>query len=193
MKQRQFKVIGRATLSSLLLVALLGPIIAATQIFGGEAETSAKGNPAAKADFVLTVKDNLVSLTAKDASLKEVLEEIGRKMNIEVFALLSEQEKTTVGFEKLPLKEAIERLIRNYPHLVVSQEGDGRITRIIALQKNRDAMPSKPVVKETETKKKGTPVMLESRMKEQALRQESKPTEPFRFQFDPSQYRQKRQ
>ena len=172
MKQSQFKVIGRATLSGLVLAALLGPTITATQIFEGEAQTSAKGKPATKADFVLTVNGNLISLQAKDASLKDVLEEIGRKINIEVFALLSEQEKTTVGFENLPLKEAIERLIRNYPHLIVSQEGDSRITRIIALQKSLDTVLPTAVVKETETKKQETSVMLESRTREQALRRE---------------------
>ena len=137
-KTRRLRLIGHATISSLLLVGVLGTGAAPTQIFAGEAERNPKGKPAAKADFVLTVKDNLISLKAKDASLKEVLEEIGRKMNIEVLALLPEQEKITTEFETLPLEEAIERLIRNYPHLIVSQEGDRRITRIIALQKSGD-------------------------------------------------------
>ena len=109
-------------------------------------------------------------------------------MNIEVFALLSEQEKTTVSFEKVPLKEAIERLVRNYPYLIVSREGD----RIVALQKSGDAMPSNPVIKEPETKKQETSVMLESRMKEQTITKESPPSKPFSFQFDPSQYGEKR-
>jgi hypothetical protein len=73
-----------ATIASLLLFGLLGPRVAPAQIFAGEAETNPKGKPATKADFVLTVKDNLISLKAKDALLKEVLEEIGRRMKIDV-------------------------------------------------------------------------------------------------------------
>ena len=113
-------------------------------------------------------------------------------MSIEVFALLPEQEKVTTEFETIPLEEAIERLIRNYSHLIVWQEGDRRITRIIALQKSGITVPSNPVVKETEAKKQETPIKLESRMKDQTIRRESPPPEPFRFQFDPSQYGQKR-
>ena len=60
--------------------------MAPAQIFAVEAETNPKGKPATKADFVLTVKDNLISLKAKEALLKEVLEEIGRRMKIDVVA-----------------------------------------------------------------------------------------------------------
>lgn len=123
---------------------------------------------------------------------KEVLEEIGRRMSIEVFAPLPEQEKITTEFEKLSLEEAIERLVRNYPHLVVSQEADRRITRIIALQKSGDTVPSKPVTKGPEIKKEERSVKPETRMREEAVSQESPPPEPFRFQFDPSQYGQRR-
>jgi hypothetical protein len=77
-------------------------------------------------------------------------------MNVEVLALLSEQEKSSAECEKLPLEGAIERLIRNYPRLIVSQEGDGRITRIVALQKSGDTVPSKLAMKETESKKQQT-------------------------------------
>jgi hypothetical protein len=189
MRQSGLRLIGAPTISSLLLV---GVLVTAAQVFAGEAERTPKEKPAAKADFVLTMKDNVVSLTAKDASLKKILEEIGQRMSIEVLALLPEQEKITADFEKLPLEEAIERLIRNYPHLVVSQEGDKRITRIVALQKSVDTVPSKPVIKETETKKQETPVKLETRVKEQPIGKESPPPEPFKFQFDPSQYGQKR-
>jgi len=171
----------------LLNVALLLlPLLPTSVTFGGEADGRPKGKPAAKPDFVLTIKDNLLSLTAKNASLKEVLEEVGRRMNIEVLALLPEQEKVTTELEKVPLEEAIERLVRNYPHLTVSQEGDRKITRIIALQKSGDPVQSQPAVKGPDK-----PIKLESQMREEAVKKESPPPEPFRFQFDPSQYGQK--
>jgi hypothetical protein len=177
----------RRRMKRLLNIALLLlPLLLTSVTFGGEADGRSKGNPAAKADFVLTVKGNLISLDAKNASLKAVLEEIGRRMSIEVLALLPEQEKITTEFEAVPLEEAIERLVRNYPHLIVSQEGDRKITRIIALQKSGDPVQSQPAVKGPEK-----PIKLESRMREEAAKKESPPPEPFRFQFDPSQYGQK--
>src|SRR6266436_5032712 len=101
-----------ATISTLLLFGFPGP--AATQIFAGEAQRDPKGKPATKADFVLTVKDNLISLKAKDASLKEVLEEIGGKMNIEVIAGIPDTKKITAEFENLSIEEAVNRLSTNY-------------------------------------------------------------------------------
>jgi len=62
-----------------------------------------------------------------------------------VFALLPEQEKITTEFEQLPLEETIERLIRNYSHLVVSKESDKKITQITVLRKSQDTISSKPV------------------------------------------------
>ena len=70
MRQRQggLSLRGYAIILSLLLVGFLGPV--PTEIFAGEADRSPKGKPAAKADFVLTIKDNLIFLEAKNASLK---------------------------------------------------------------------------------------------------------------------------
>jgi hypothetical protein len=147
MRQRQggLRLVGHPTLLRLLLVVFLAPIIVAAQLLGAEAERKPQGKPAAKPDYVLTIKDNLVSLAATNASLKKILEEIGQRTSIEVFALLPEQEKITTEFEQLPLEETIERLIRNYSHLVVSKESDKKITQITVLRKSQDTISSKPV------------------------------------------------
>src|SRR5919109_774800 len=79
-------------------------LLASPDAFGAETEKSAKGKPAAKPDFVLTVKDNLISLKAKDASLKEVLEEIGRRMKVDVVAGISAIQKITAEFENLSIE-----------------------------------------------------------------------------------------
>jgi hypothetical protein len=94
-----------ATIASLLLFCLVG-----AQIFAREPETNPKGKPPTKADFVLTVKDNLISLKAKDALLKEVLEEIGRSMKIDVVAGIPDTKKITAEFEHLSVEEAVNRL-----------------------------------------------------------------------------------
>ena len=84
------------------------------------------------ADFVLTIKDSLISLTAKDASLKEIVEEIGRRMKIEVLADISEEEeKITIGFDKLSLGDAIKRLSTSYAYVWNSEKEEGKITKIV--------------------------------------------------------------
>jgi type II secretory pathway component GspD/PulD (secretin) len=180
-----------------IVLLLLLSLLTTPDTFAGEADRNPKGKPASKADFVLTVKENLISLKAKDASLKKVLEEIGRRMSIEVLALLPEQEKVTTEFEQLPLEEAIERLTRNYPNLIVSHESDKRITKIIALQKSGDAMASKPAtqgseIKKEEIKKEEKSVELETKVRAEPNRKDSPPQKSFGFQFDPSQYGGKR-
>lgn len=112
-------------------------------------------NPATakvKPAFLLTVQDNLISLKATDASLIEVLEEIGRRIKIEVVAPLREQEKVTTEFNQLPLEEAIKKLTPNYSHAMVSDEGGKKISKVIILQKSNTVL-SKAVVTVPEPKK----------------------------------------
>jgi hypothetical protein len=80
-------------LSGFLLLSLF---TTRTILFGAETPTKPQGAPTTRTDFVLTVKDNLISLSEKDASLKEVLEEIGRRMKIDVVGNVAENEKITV-------------------------------------------------------------------------------------------------
>jgi hypothetical protein len=123
MKQRQCRIIGEATLSSLLVLGLLAPVLPAAQTVEGNTESNAKGKPATKADFFLTGKDNLISLKAKDASLKEVLEEISRRMKIDVLASIPDNQKITAEFEKLSIGEAVKRPSTNRSLLTGSQVG----------------------------------------------------------------------
>jgi hypothetical protein len=57
---------------------ILSLLIIPSVLFGEEAD----GN----ASFDLTIQDNLISLSAQEASLKEIAEEIGRTIYIEVDA-----------------------------------------------------------------------------------------------------------
>ena len=163
-------------------------------LFGEEADRNSKRKSESKADFVLTIKDDLISLSAKDASLKEVVEEIGKRMKIEVVAHISDDEKVSMEFEKLSLEDAIERLSRNY---VYEKESDkGKITKIMLLRKGKEEMLSKPTTKEPEIKKGEGLMEPGSRGKEGVTQQpevegedKEKPPrpEPFKFEFDPSE------
>src|SRR6266481_1089010 len=172
MRQRQsdLRLIGHVTISGLLLVGLAGPVMAPAQIFAAEAERIPKGKPATKADFVLTVKDNLISLKAKDASLKEVLEEIGRKMKIDVIAGIPDTKKITAEFENLSVEEAVNRLSTNHSYIMDSTNGQRRITKIIVLEKGKETAVSTPTPKKEEK-----PVMPETKVREEAIKKESSP------------------
>jgi type II secretory pathway component GspD/PulD (secretin) len=135
----------------LFSVFLLLPLFTTpTDLFGGEAERKTTIQPATKPDFVLTVKDSLISLKAKDASLKEVLEEIGRRMNVEVVGNVPSNEKVTAEFEKLPLQEAVQRLSTNYSFQIDSEKTGKRITKVVVLDKGKET----GTVKTTDLSKK---------------------------------------
>ena len=164
-----------ATITSLLLFGLLGPRVAPAQILAGEAETNPKGKPATKADFVLTVKDNLISLKAKDALLKEVLEEIGRRMKIDVVAGIPDTKKITAEFENLSVEEAVNRLSTNYSYVMDSTNGERKITKIIVLEKGKETELSTPTTKESTIKKEEKSAKPESTVREEAVRKEAPP------------------
>lgn len=87
-------------------------------------------------------KDNRITVRAKEASLKEVLEEIGRKLGIEVQAQLSPQETVTVEFNDLPLKDALKKLSRRYVYHTFSNHEGSKITKIWILPEGRAATPT---------------------------------------------------
>lgn len=84
------------------------------------------GLTAPKGDYVITVKSNRISLKAMDASLKEIVEELGRKTNIDVVAAISASKKITAAFENLSIEEAVERLSTNYSYVMDSTKGQKR-------------------------------------------------------------------
>jgi len=134
-----------------------------------------------KSDFVLTIKDSLISLTAKDASLKEIVEDMGRRMKIEVVADISEEEKITIRFDKLSLEDAIKKLRTSYAYVWNSEKEEGKITKIVLLPDGKGTAVS--TIKEEKKL-----VKSETRAKKEAAREKSPRPEPFKFEFDPSEF-----
>jgi hypothetical protein len=172
MRQRQsdLRLIGHVSISSLLLVGLAGPGMAPARILAAEPERIPKGKPQTKVDFVLTVRNNLISLKAKDVSLKEVLEEIGRRMKIDVIAGIPDTTKITAEFENLSVEAAVNRLSTNYSYVMDSTTGQRKITKIIVLEKGKEPAVSTPT-----TKKEEKSVTPETKMREEAIKKESSP------------------
>jgi hypothetical protein len=91
-----------------------------------------EGTSARQTPFALVIQDDLVSLDAKEASLKAIFEEIGRRMNISVRAEIPATAKVTLALVRLPLPEVLKRLGRyvNYGYVEQREQGVARISAI---------------------------------------------------------------
>ncbi len=110
-------------------------LVAPGSIFSGEVDNK-RERLANNTDYVLKIEKGLITLVAKDASLKQIVEEIGREMNIEVGALLSQDDRVTAEFQALPLEDALKRLSSNY-YVYLSDTGKDKdkISKIVLLPK----------------------------------------------------------
>ena len=181
--------IEKLFLVSIFLISLL---IIPNFLFGGEADKKFEVKAESRADFVLTIKDSLISLTAKDASLKEITEEIGRRMKIEVVADISEEEKITTKFNKLSLEDAIKKLRTSYAYVWNSEKEEGKITKIVLLPEGKGTVLSRPTNRESEVKGGKRLVKSESSAGKKAARKKLPRPEPFKFEFDPSEFMEKK-
>jgi hypothetical protein len=118
-----------------LIIILLPLLMIPTILFGGEVDKKSELNPKNQADYVLLVKGDHISLKAKDASLKDILEEIGRRMNIVVVANIPREEKITIELDMLYLGDAIKRFKANYAYITNSKKVTGKITKIVVVPK----------------------------------------------------------
>jgi hypothetical protein len=163
----------------------------ASALFGQGLEISMQRASASTGNFVLTVEANRLSLEAQDASLLAILEEIGRKMHIEVLGEIPAQETITAEFHNLPLEEALHQLSSNFGYQMKSEKGGQEISKIFVLPKGTGTN-TRPTTKEVEPRKEivtpeSEPILEAEGAKENESDKE-KPTrpEPFKFQFDPS-------
>ena len=113
-------------LGGVLVVWLVATLIPG-ELFGEEAAHPSPGTSATPADVVLTVQEGILSLRARDASLKSIFEAIGRQLHIEVVARIPADERITIAFEQLSLTEALKRFRPSVNYLVARgwREGSG--------------------------------------------------------------------
>lgn len=79
-KSRGAKCVGGVLVGALCLV------MAQTEAYSAQNTQPSQTIATRQAPFTLTIENNLISLTARDASIKAILEELGRRMNIAVVA-----------------------------------------------------------------------------------------------------------
>ena len=158
-----------------LIVFLLMPLIVILSlVFGGKAYGEVEGRRVEqKAGFELTVKNDLISLNANDASLKEILEEIGQRMKVEMVANIPEEVRTSANFHSLSLVEALKKLSSNYGYIMNTEKDKKKIARVFVLPKGDETGKEKP---------------LREEVKDAVNKEKKLQPEPFKFEFDPSDF-----
>ncbi len=153
----------KGTFHGVIILLFMSLLIFQALLLGEKAEGNTEVKSEEKVSFELTVKDNQISLNAKDASLSEIIKEIGQEMEIEIVDNIPDEEKINIEFDRLSLKEALEKLSASYGYVMDSEKGE-KITKIIILPKGEESR-----IQEIEST---IPVKHE----------------PFKFEFDPSEF-----
>ncbi len=147
-----------------VITILISLLIIPSDLFGGDMDKETEVEKEHKSDFKLKVKDDLITLNAKTALLREIIKELGNRMEIDVVGNIPEEEKVSVNFNRLSLKDALEKLSTNYGYQMDAEKEEGNIVKIIILPKGEEAR-----TQEIESTK-------------------SVKHEPFQFEFDPSEF-----
>jgi hypothetical protein len=157
-------------------LALLLHLSLPAALSGSESNKVANEEFGTNESYELSIKDNLISRNAEDSFLKKILEDIGQRMNIEVFASIPAESKITIQFANLPLEESLKKFKTNYALVTDSEDKNGNIKRIVVVAEGQQANLSLNEVR------KDQPEVNEVVAEEKT----SKP-EPFKFEFDLSE------
>ena len=171
----------------LLFVLCVAPLTG----MASEGEGPGGSNVDGTGDFVLRVEEGRLSLHAQQASVHEILQEIGRQMAIDIIGNLpsEEDETVTVEFEQLPLVEALPRLSGNYGYQKATDGKTQRVTKLFVLPKGQaldGQFPSSiPFGEESQVSDQGfIPDDIQDSMDKEEADRGARP-EPFKFSFDP--------
>jgi hypothetical protein len=169
-------------LGGVLVVWLVATIIPG-ELFGEEAAHPSPGTSATPADVVLTVQEGILSLRARDASLKSIFEAIGRQLHIEVVARIPADERITIAFEQLSLTEALKRFRLSVNYLVLEDgaKAPGTIRKLIVDSKRLAGTPSRPTAQDGDALAPPEPGQRPAPTPEAPAR-----AKPFSFEFDPT-------
>lgn len=166
-------------------------------LFGQETKANPSIPVAAEGSYVFTVEHGRLSLQAQEASLQNILEEIGQKMRIEVVGEITPQEIITAEFHNLPLEQALHRLSPNYGYQMGSESGDTTITKIFVLPNG--GLKDMPLIQKETVEIQNTKIvpMAEEQLKPvmtENFKGSDKEKAPpissfnsFKFEFDPTQ------
>ena len=97
-------------------------------------------------DLYVEVKDDLVTLSVRDASLGHVLEAIASQTDLVVIADARLVQRITIDFERLALADAIHRIMRERSYLLYDADANEQSYSMIWMFPDRPAAgsPSRP-------------------------------------------------
>jgi septum formation inhibitor MinC len=123
-----------------LIIVLLTFLMIPSILSGMEADKTPKQNSMSQGKYVLEVKGDNISLKAKDASLKDILEELGRRMKIEVIVNIPRDQKITTELDMMYLEDALKRFKTNYAYITKTGKQKGSIIKIVVVPKGGEKM-----------------------------------------------------
>ena len=96
--------------------------------------------------FHLSISGGLISLHARDAELRDILEEISSKTGVEITIFAPLESKISISFENLPLGKALEMMTSNRCVVFSAKPGgrDFEITRVAVFPDSAREVPAKP-------------------------------------------------
>lgn len=97
-------------------------------------KTAKAGEVNQKSEMIISIKNEMVSMSAKDADLETILEEIIKQSDCRILLEIQEGRKITDRFENLPINEAIERILNN--NYAILKDGNKIVTVITPKRKN---------------------------------------------------------
>jgi hypothetical protein len=166
-----------------LLIVWLLATLAPGAWAGAEVAPPSPGLSEPPADFILTAHEGRLSLRAQDASLKAIVEAIGRQLFIDVVTRIPADEQVTLAFEQLSLAEALKRL-RPYVNYLVLEDAattPGTIRQLIVVSKRLAGGPASRPTPDSEGVASPAPSPSDAPTPTDTAR-----PKPFRFEFDPT-------
>jgi hypothetical protein len=127
----------------------------------------------------LRARGNQLSLKAEQASVKAILDAIGRQMRIEMIVRLREDRPVTATFADLSLQEALKRLGLSAATVIEKdQQGAATVTKMVVLDKGAEQLsPTAPVHSLADS----------GQRRAQDNSQQARAAMPLKLEIDPSQ------
>jgi hypothetical protein len=148
----------------------------------------ARAQPSTPA-FLLTEHEGLLSLRAQDASLKDIVEEIGRQLHFETVVRLSPEARLTMAFDDLSLAQVVKEL-RKHAIIAFVERGVGeerRSAKLLAFPRRTGEAPPAGAAQAPDTAQAEGVASPERRLRDAATAKQSPRPQAFQFKFDPSQ------
>jgi hypothetical protein len=139
--------------------------------------------------FLLTEHEDLLSLRAQDASLKDIIEEIGRQLHFETVVKLSPEVRLTMAFDDLSLAQVVKEL-RKCAIIAFVERGvreERRITKLLAFTGRTGEAPPAGAAQAPDTAQAAGVASPERRLHDVAATKRLPHPQAFQFKFDPLQ------